>query len=151
MMKGISIKAVLIGWIVDFVLEFAGGLVLATALVVYVMYGSNNNHGHFDLPAYTRLSHSPPVLLISIVLGVGGSLIGGFVTGWIASTSRMKNAYALSIVELVFSVAFLPFMQSYPIWFDVLGTVVTVGFTILGGLISQLIFDDKASTNKNIE
>ncbi len=80
---------------------------------------------------------SIPLLLALSGIGAVGSLLGGFVTGWIARHHRLFNAFLTGSISVLTAVYFI---KEYPIWYDCLGVVLTIGPAVAGGYFADLIF-----------
>lgn len=140
-MKGISIKAVLIGVVIDMALSLGMAIVIALCIGAFVY--STHEPGHKpDATAIRQVMHDDLYLLATTALGGFLTIFAGFLTGWIASFQRLKNAFVMSSLSAAISLASLPFTEKYSAWYVLLGVVVTIGCGTLGGLFSQLIFDD---------
>jgi hypothetical protein len=138
MFRGISMKAVLIG----VVLDWAASVFLGAGLATWVIVGVVLQHPGQppDMPAIDHAIKTPLICLI--LCGAGGviSLIPGFATGWLARTQRIKNALVMSVVSAASSCVILPLTHGYPAWYFPICTLASIVGCGMGGFFSDLAF-----------
>jgi hypothetical protein len=89
----------------------------------------------------TALSQTAPLLLAGAGLGSFGSLIGGFTTGWIARSRRVGCGAIMGVCSVLAS---LPFWYADPLWYNLMGAVVTLVLAPAGAWLAEVIFSPKA-------
>jgi hypothetical protein len=135
MLKGISFKAIFIGMLI------AMGSTLASSFILVL--GSYFYAGWQGVPAqeegsyFRTLIHTFPMMLLGIALGGLSTLFGGFITGWMAKQYEMKNT---AVMGMLLTLTGIPFFAHYPIWYDVLGSLLTIFPAIFGGYLATLLF-----------
>jgi len=129
--------AIIVGLAVDIVGSLALGFVFGIVLVVFhLMQGIPIQDIATQMDA-KHLNQSVIFLLASLGVGGIGSLVGGFVTGWMAKASRVTNGFAMGILSTLVSI---PFWGTDPLWFNLLGVVMTMGMATTGAYFADLIF-----------
>ena len=133
MKKELSIKAILIGF------ATIQGLVILTAMVIAV---AGLLIFRYRVPSTEELRNDLP--LIILVEEIICRFTGGFVTGWIAKHDRVKNAFALAVLDLIFVEAIT---LSYPIFILSLlrGIFTATLSTLCGGYLAKLVFGERVS------
>jgi hypothetical protein len=142
MLRGLSIKAVLIGLVLDWLLSFLLGIVLAVGLIIVGLLTTHDATPLADRIIY--LAKSNLDCLINCVVGGIASILPGFVVGWISKTHRVKNATLTGVLSAVTSLVLLPFSSGYPVWFWPASLVVTIVGCGLGGFLADLILGEAA-------
>ena len=126
MKKELNIKAILIGFATMTGLGILGGVGFALASQLIPPRSFPND-----------------LRLFLLVLGIICDFSGGFVTGWIAKHDRVKNAFALTVLNLIFSQAIKLFSGSGPVLSVLVGIVREVLATLGGGYLAKLAFERK--------
>ena len=136
-MKDIRFLAIFAGLAVDIGGSLGAGLAMGIVIALFhLMQGMPIK----ELSAAMDQKHLLASIPIDLAnLGAGGffSLLGGFVTGWIARVSRTKNACIMGVVSTALSVFFWAYE---PMWMNALGCVFTLIPATLGGVFSQALF-----------
>ena len=136
-MKGLKFLAIIVGLVVDIFGSLLSGLFIGIAMVIfYASQGMSMKEISVQLDA-AHLNQSLPFLLSSA--GVGGffTVVGGFVTGWMAKTYELKNALIMGLLSVAFGALFWSFS---PMWFNVAGALITPPSAMAGGYFAQCIF-----------
>lgn len=146
-MKDIKFFAIFVGTVVTILGALASGIVLGIFLM-------------FTHPMQDMLAKGAPVTDIVVAmeklmtqsismnlasLGLGGffCLVGGFVTGWIAKTSVVKNALIMSIISGLLGLLFITF---YSAWYEVVCWLFTIGPAMAGGYLASVFIRPRPST-----
>ncbi len=121
---------------------FVGGLVdlLSTGLLTgllsaYVMMqkGLTDNKPETLEPQIENAIHSSPVLFgIQTALGLGCSILGGYVAARVAKQDEIENAIAASLIFVSLGVYALIAGSEESIWLNAFSTVITPFFYRLG-------------------
>jgi hypothetical protein len=136
-MRDVKYLAIFTGLAVDIGCSLGCGMVLGILMVIYHLSQGVPAPKLLEVMDGKHLAGSVPFLVTTLGLGGFGSLLGGFVTGWLAKVSEMKNASITGILSILLSVFF---WNMYPIWYNAAGCLFTVGPAIAGGFFSHVIF-----------
>ena len=129
--------AIFIGFIVDVGGSLLLGVILGIALlVIHLAQGMPLQEIMVQMDT-KHLNQSVAFLLASLGIGGLGSLTGGFVTGWMAKTSRVINGFAAGVLSTSLG---LCFWNMNPAWYNLLGCVITLGLATTGAYFADLIF-----------
>jgi hypothetical protein len=128
--QGISVGAVVVGFLADIIGTFAGGVVIGIALVAQ------------GIPphAVTEQMREPMGLALSLVLGLGSTVFGGFIAGRVAGHSEVFHGGLVGALGLLVGVLFV---SQYPLWFNAVCFGGAVPCAMLGGWLA-------ASPRKNV-
>lgn len=127
-MKDVSIKAVLLGFLVD---------VGATAIIVIVAVVAAlfAKPGLFaDEQALEAAFSSTGVLLAGLAVGLLCTMLGGFVAGSVAKKAHYLNSGLVGALGLLVGVAFVG--QS-PLWYDIVTFTAVIPAAVLGGHLAK--------------
>jgi hypothetical protein len=128
--KEISIKAVIIGLLVDIGGTFAFSFVFRLLAAIVLTSAGRNSE---DLEVFTQ---SIVFLLCSLAAGLLFTSLGGYVTARFAAKAEMKNALAMGILSALSGVIFLVLSHdSSPLWFNVLSLLLVIPAAMLGGYV----------------
>lgn len=130
MLRGVRVKAILVGIVAGFV---AGAIWSIAASVVLhppvTQAGSVAN----------ALATDPTFVLISLIGAVGSALVAGWVAARMANGAEILNSVAVGVVVVLLSaMLFIPLgMNEWPLWYNVPAFALTVPFSLLGGVIRR--------------
>lgn len=123
-MQGISIKAVVLATLAVFGIDFVSANLLAHA---------------FDLPldgtqeelraAVDALNQNPRYMLAALALGTASTVVGGYLTAYLARTLPYFNALAFAILGIAIGI---PMTAGVPAGWRIIGLLVTVPAALLG-------------------
>jgi hypothetical protein len=137
MLRGLKFLPIFVGFLVDIGGSFFVGVLFGFALFIFHAAQGMPTR---DIVAQMDSKHIQQLLiLMSASLGLGSfcSLLGGFVVGWMARVSQVKNGFVMGL----FSTAFGSFFwASNPLWYNVICPVFTVGATMSGAYFAQVLF-----------
>jgi hypothetical protein len=143
-MKDIKFIAILVGVVVEYLITIVATIVMVTLMIVYYLpekhVPANELHRFIH-----QTMHSLPALIASLVLGAIGPLIGGFVTGWMAKSSRIKNALFMGVIS---TIPGFFFMSEFPAWYDALSLLFTIGPAAVGGYFAQCLFGSRQASGE---
>jgi hypothetical protein len=138
---GWKILGIVVGLVTDIAVSLILGLLFGLVLAAYLAGQGVAAH---DLAAQiTALQKEPYIILAEIGLGSFGSLIGGFVTGWIARSHRVVCG---AIMGFCSCLAALPFWPGEPLWSNLLGLLMTLMLATGGGWAAEAILGRTALT-----
>ena len=136
-MRKVSIKGVLIGGFVD----VATTTVLAIPLVIYAMAKFNLLHaprGSVQVPIALTIHASPLLYGGQLLIGLGGSVLGGYVAAWIARHDELLNGLLSSFLCTVIGVySLVAGKVSGSMSEQILLLTVTPLFALLGGYLKR--------------
>lgn len=136
--QGISLKAVILGVLVDVGTTLAIGVVAGVVLaVVFVAQGRTPDE-------INAMGQDPIILVPSFVIGLACTVFGGFVAGRVAGRSETLHG---GLVGLLGALIGIPFMQSYPLWYNVACLVAVVPFAALGGYLATFRRTDASQSS----
>jgi hypothetical protein len=125
--RGINIKALVLGVLTD----VGGSLIVGSALaviisIILVAQGVPEN----KLDAHLQ---GPIILVLSLIIGFGFTILGGFVAGRVSRKSEMMHGGIVGFIGLFFG---LLFWASLPLWYNVLSLLAVVPLGMLGGRLA---------------
>ena len=125
----LDIKAIGIGVLVD----IAGSLI--TALIFAIVYSIIlSQQGHSTTEIESMMTGSSFVYLVSLILGLGCTVLGGFVCARIAKREEVKHSAIMGVGGLVLSL--LSTGDPEPVWYLIIGVILTVPMAVVGGYIA---------------
>jgi hypothetical protein len=131
---GRNILGVFVGVVTDIVVSMILGLLFGVLLGAYEL--AQGVHA-LDLVAHpNKFVQQAPALLAEAGLGAFGSLVGGFVTGWIARTNRVVCGIIMGCGSVLVS---LPFWYASPLWYNILGAFLTIGMATAGAFAAEAL------------
>ncbi len=119
--KRVSIKGILLGFLIDVGVSIGGTIVIAIVLMI-----------QNGIPENPESIMTPCTYGLSLVVAFLGTTLGGFVTGKIAKKSEVFNASLMGLLSVLTAI---PFMNG-PLLYDVAGYGLTIPFAILGGYLA---------------
>ena len=129
MFRGIDVKAVILGIAADLGFTFVAMMTIMTFLGI--------GAGIEDLPedeARELIENTfgePKYLLLGGLLGLFGTAVGGYVAAKFAGAAPLLNATCVGLFGVV--LGFL-FIGDTPLWFGVIGILLTLPAAIAGGV-----------------
>ena len=127
--KQLNIKAVLIGFAVD----FFGSMI--AALVFGMVYGGLLASRGMGVAQITEtMTHAPAVLAASLVFGLLFTALGGYLAARIDGGGDAINPLAVGAVSTGLGVLTLLFTKEHgPLWYNAAAFVLTLPCALLGG------------------
>jgi hypothetical protein len=131
--SGISPKAVIIGFVVDIVGSMIVGMILTIA-----MFGMPTDPTA-AAAVETQMMESMPFLVMSFVIGLGFTIVGGYVAGGVAGKAEWKNALAVGVLGICSGVLInmSGSAGNLPQWYTVGSYILVIPCAVFGGLMSQ--------------
>ncbi|BAU13297.1 hypothetical protein LEP3755_38360 [Leptolyngbya sp. NIES-3755] len=129
----VSIKAILIGLVVDIVGTLAGGTLLGFILGIGLATQSRSRTDFDSLLAQSVLS--PGFLIVGLIVGLGFTFLGSFVAVRIANRAALTHAGILGAIAFVLGSLYVP--KEYPLWFVVASLALTIPSALLGGIAAR--------------
>ena len=130
MFRGIDVKAVILGIAADLAATFVAMMAVITFLGI--------GEGVKDLPdeearqLIDSVFKEPKYLLLGGLLGLLGTVVGGYVAAKFADAAPLLNAACVGLFGVVLGIFFI---GDSPLWFAVIGVVLTLPAAIAGGIL----------------
>lgn len=130
MFRGIDVKAVILGIAADLAATF----VAMMAVITFLGIGEGIN----DLPdeearqLIDSAFKEPKYLLLGGLLGLLGTVVGGYVAAKFSDAAPLLNAACVGLFGVVLGIFFI---GDSPLWFAVIGIVLTLPAAIAGGIL----------------
>ena len=128
MFSGIRPKAVLIGIVADIGATY---LVMAV-LMVSLGAGARDISEEEARQLIESAFQQPSYLLLSGVLGLLATCLGGFVAAKVAAVAPLLNAACVGLFDLVLGIFLI---GDAPLWFSVIALFLTLPAAITGGVL----------------
>jgi hypothetical protein len=112
----IDVKAIGLGVLADLVVSLASGLGLAGAGI---------------------RTGDPQVYTWSLLLGLVGVAVGGYVTSVRARSTRTVNAVVFGVIEIVIGVIVTMFVEM-PAWFNAVSMLLIIPASLVGAYLARL-------------
>ncbi len=128
MFSGIRPKAILIGIVADIGATY---LVIAV-LMVSLGAGARDLSEEEARQLIESTFQQAPYLLLSGVLGLLATALGGFVAAKVAIVAPLLNAACVGLFDLVLGILLI---GNAPLWFSVIALLLTLPAAIMGGVL----------------
>ncbi len=130
MFRGIDVKAVILGIAADLAATFA------TMMAVMTLLGIGAGAEVLSEEESRRLIEStfqePRYLLLGGLLGLLGTVIGGYVAAKFADAAPLLNAACVGLFGVVLGIFLI---GESPLWFGVIGILLTLPAAVAGGVL----------------
>ena len=126
-LKGISIKAILIGLVVDIMGSIISGFILG--LILGLFYAMQR----MSAEQIADKMKAPPVMIAGLIIGFVFTFIGGFIVGRIAKKSEILNACIMGLIGVLLGVCFATY---HPLWFNAISFTLTIPIAASGGFVA---------------
>ncbi|MFQ5938004.1 MAG: hypothetical protein ACE5LB_16510 [Acidiferrobacterales bacterium] len=130
MFSGIRPNAVLLGIVADLGATFLAMMALTAFLGAQA--GVENLPKEEAMQLIEKTLREPPYLLLGGVLGLLATVLGGYVAARVADVAPLLNAACVGVFGVVLGILFIG--QS-PLWFSLLGILLTPPAAIVGGVL----------------
>ncbi|MFA5340032.1 MAG: hypothetical protein WC317_07810 [Candidatus Omnitrophota bacterium] len=136
--RKINIKALVVGVLTDLGSSIVLGIILGVvAAIILIAQGVP--------PKEVAVRLQGQMLLIpSMIIGLGGTLLGGFVAGRIAKDYEVFHGGIVGCISILLGFFF---WSSCPLWYNLAGLIVTIPCGMLGGNIAKIT---RKNINKNV-
>ena len=130
MFRGIDVKAVVLGIAADLAATFVATMAVMTFLGI--------GAGVKDLPEEEARQliestfREPKYLLLGGLLGLLGTVVGGYVAAKFADAAPLLNAACVGLFGVVLGIFII---GESPLWFAVIGILLTLPAAITGGIL----------------
>ena len=130
MFRGIDVKAVILGVAADFAATF----VAMMAVMTFLGIGAEAT----DLPEeearqlIVSTFQEPRYLLLGGLLGLLGTMTGGYVAAKFADAAPLLNAACVGLFGVVLGIFLI---GESPLWFGVIGILLTLPAAVTGGVL----------------
>ena len=127
--SNLNIRAIGIGVLVDI-----GGTIVAALIFAIVYSIILSQQGYSPDEIESMMTTSSFVYFVGLILGLGCTVLGGFVCGRITKREEVKHSALVGLVGLV--LALLSTGGPEPIWYQIIGVILTVPLAVVGGYIA---------------
>jgi len=138
-LDGLSVRAILLGVVVDSLASFAAGLVLATIFVAPHTDGA----GKVDQEALEALARSSEFLLVNILAGLSCTAFGAYVGARRAGGAFIRHGAWIALgsagLALMFFAAQPPTAEPLPLWIDISRFALLLPAGVLGGALASFV------------
>ena len=132
--RRINIKALMLGVLVDEGGSLTTGAILGVITgIVLASKGVQQN----EIQTYL---HSPFVLIPNLIIGLGFTVLGGFVAGRVSTSNEVLHGVIVGFITIFFGILF---WTTLPLWFKIIPFITNVPFGMLGGRIAETTHEKK--------
>jgi hypothetical protein len=128
MFSGIRPKAILIGIVAD----IGATYLIMAVLMVSLGAGARDLSEEEARQLIESTFQQPFYLLLSAVLGLLATALGGFVAAKVASVAPLLNAACVGLFDLILGILLI---GDAPLWFSVMALLLTLPAAIMGGVL----------------
>lgn len=128
MFSGIRPKAVLIGIVAD----IGATYIVMAILMVSIGAGARDLSEEEARQLIESTFQQAPYLLLSGVLGLLATALGGFVAAKVAAVAPLLNAACVGLFDLILGILLI---GDAPLWFSVIALFLTLPAAIMGGIL----------------
>ena len=129
----LSIKAVVVGWLVDIGISLCASVVLGIGMAIIMI-----SNGMSPERMAETMSQSIPLNLAGIVIGALSTVFGAYVAAWIAKQGEIRQAMGVAVLSTLSSLLFLPLVfNQQPIWVTAVGYSLIFPAALLGGYLRK--------------
>jgi hypothetical protein len=140
MFQGIRPKAVLFGILADIGATFIAMMVLTTFLGTQV--GGEGLSQEEAMQLIERTLKEPPYLLLGGLLGLLATVLGGYVAARTAEVAPLLNAACVGVFDIVLGIFFI---GESPLWFSLIGLLLTMPAAVAGGVLCRRTLPQRSS------
>ncbi len=141
-MKARHVLAVFAGSAISLILTLVFSVILGVVFIVYYTSTGMDVHAAAKQMDFAHLTQSVPLLLSTIGIGGFAMLVGGFIAGWIGRTAHVLTGLGTGILSTLVSI---PFFFWYPLWYDLVCVVATIGPAAMGGYVARIFVGPRAA------
>lgn len=131
---GLYSKAIAAGAVID---------TLCTMFILSLLMVSLTATGIPESEILDRLK-SPSGLLLGLIIGLGCTVLGGYVAGRIARRSEAALGASVAVVGMIFGAFFRE--GGLPLWHDIVGFAAMIPCGIAGGFFAAMYNREKAGS-----
>ena len=136
---GLSVRAIVLGVVVDSLASFAAGLVLATLFLV----PHTGEDGSVDQEALEALATSSEFLLLHLVIGLACTAFGAYVGARRAGDAFVRHGAWIALgsasLALMLYAAQPPGAERVPLWLDISRFALLLPAGVLGGALAGFV------------
>jgi putative membrane protein (TIGR04086 family) len=141
---GVQIRPVILGVVVDYIATYAG----MYAYIFLYLAKELGNEGEVSGDAIGKYLSTNEGLMISFIIGILGTALGGFIAGYKAGSFEIKHGAFVGLGSLIVSFIELLMHEDVPVipeWFRMLSVLAVIPAGALGGYVAEL-FKGSATT-----
>ena len=130
MFEGVRPKAVLFGIVADIGATFIAMMLITN--FIGMQLGSENLSQAELMQLIEEALQQPPYLLVGGILGLLATALGGYVAARTAEVAPLLNAACVGLFDVVLGIFLI---GGSPLWFSVIGLLLTLPAAIAGGVL----------------
>ena len=143
--KNFSLKAILLGWVVDMGSSLVFGLIIG--IVMGLILGMSSASTGVDAAAIQtkmeQITRTTQFLIFQLGFGLMFTAIGGFVTAYIAKESELRHAFAMGSLSLASGLLLMSFNhEAIPGWYWIVAIITTIPSAMMGGALCLFTKDE---------
>lgn len=124
----VNIKAIIIGFVSDFVASTVFGITLSFFMaVILAMKGYKDAELESSL---IKLLDGTTYRILSLIVGLGFTMMGGYLAGRIAKSGEYFHSGAVGLLNVLFG---LFFIGMYFTWYSIIAFLLVLPAAIMGG------------------
>lgn len=128
----INIKAILIGFAIDFLGSIITGMIIMFQLIIYNVLLNGNN--------FENIIESNSVYLLFFLIGIMITILAGYVAGRNAKVEEIKHAAIVGIISNILGIfLFISSAGKSPIWYYISSIILVIPAAMLGGYCSRKV------------
>ena len=132
-MKGaISIKAMVLGFLADVV----GSMVFSIAfpLLLAIILAATGYSGDQLEPRLLEVVQSGPYIMLSLITGLGFTMLGGYVAGRLARSGEYFHSGGVGLLNILFG---LFIIRHFTAWYNILAFALVFPAAVMGGHLAK--------------
>ncbi len=132
MKNAISIKAIVLGFLTDVV----GSIVFSIAfpLLLAIILASTGYSGEELEPRLMEVAKSKSYVMLTLVAGLGFTLLGGYVAGRMAKSGEYFHSGAVGLLNILFG---LFLISRFTAWYNMLAFALVFPVAVMGGHLAK--------------
>jgi hypothetical protein len=131
--KKFSVKAVLIGWVVDIGGSLGVGFLVGVFAGIYLII-KGVSPDRMEEAIYSSFGF----LLTSLIIGLFFTGLGGYIAAKIAKTAELKHAFVVGLLSALTGMLYIVLSSNPgPPSFNIVGLTLVIPIAVLGGYLAK--------------
>lgn len=134
----LNVKAILIGTAIDII----GSTVFSILFMISIgiTMGVLGVKPEQISKALSENAHSLRMLIVSMIIGFGFTMLGGYWAARIANRDEIRHAFAVGALSEVLGIVFVAFSSAkpFPLWYSAVSYALLIPVACLGGYFRML-------------
>ena len=132
MRNSISIKAILLGFVTDVVGSMAFSI--AFPLLLAIILSMTGYSGDRLEPRLLEVVKSKPYVMLSVLSGLGFTLLGGYVAGRLAKSGEYFHSGVVGLLNILFGLFIIGLLKE---WYQILAFILVFPAAVVGGHLAK--------------